>query len=233
MVWIFDIVLILLYFLTIIICACRGFVKSIWSAVTIIGALVLAYMGGPVLSGWFYDTFIYDRVISYSYDTVDSIVKETSDEYVDGDIFDTLSDKLEDWFELSGGNFEEIKAEYSQSLSDSADKLPEMLETIAKTVSKNVSDILAFLTIFLVALVLISLVGCFLKLVVKIPIIRSINALLGALLGAVEGLIIVWLVCFVINVLVKIELLSGESNEFLYLITQSSRIFDFYLIFLP
>lgn len=226
--WILDVFLILLYIFVIIVCAYRGFVKSVWSTVTVIGALILAYIFGPSLSEWVYDAFVYDCVSSYTYETVESIIEEKSDGYDVSDLLETAPDEFLNLLEHCGADLEEIKSTLSSSVTVSKDELYELAGTIALPVSGTISNLIGFVSIFLGAVIIISLLGFVLRLIVKVPIIRSINSLLGAVLGVAEGFIIVWIVCLIIGLLVENGFMNTEYSETLHLIANDSRLLKFF-----
>ena len=223
-----DICLIVLFLLIVIICACRGFVRCIWSMLTIVGAFVLAYVFGPTVGGWIGETFVYEYVSSYTYDTLDSIVDESGNEFAVSDVFDSMPDELIDLLNRCGADYEDIKTELSSSLTVSNEQLRSISDSISLPISTTISNIIGIVVVFFGALLAISLLGLILKLVVKVPVIKSIDSFLGAILGIAEAFVVIWVVCLIIGLLVEHSFISNSQNEELLLIAKNSYILRFF-----
>ncbi len=222
MILLLDIILVLIFLLVVIISARRGFVKCIWSVVTIIGAFVFSYMFGPTLGVWIGEAFVCDYVSSYSYEVVESIVEEKSDkdQYDVPDLFDTLPEDLISFLEHCGVDIDDITSGLSTSVTVSQDELYTIADSIASRVSKTISNVSGIIIVFLASIIIISLLGLILKLLVKVPIIKPINTFFGMILGIVEGFVIVWILCWLVELVVE--------NETFHLITDSSYLFKFF-----
>lgn len=226
--WIFDVALIVIYILVIVICACRGFVKSIWSTIAVIGAFLAACAFGSTVSELILDNFVYEHVTSYAYESVESIAEESNEGYNVSEIFAAVPEDLVTLFERCGADFDEIKNGLSSEIAMSSDELYEMAENIALPISKAISNIIGFALTFLCSLIALLLLGCILNLVVQLPIIKSINCILGAILGVIEGFFLIWVICLIIGQLFDIGFLNRQSSENLFSIINSSRLVSFF-----
>lgn len=228
---IFDIILVLLYLVVVLICTKRGFVKSIWSAVTIIGSILLTRFYGPVLALWIKEKFIYNRVFRYVYDSVEAIKVEKNGGVSLSDFSENLPDDLLRLIRFSEVDTEAIQDNFSSFAAMSEDEILHLADSIASPVSGTISNIVACICVFVCSLVAISLIGLILKLIVKMPVIKSLNSILGAFLGLIEGFIIIWIICALGGSLLEHGIVCEGSYETLFNLMEHSRIIEFFCEF--
>lgn len=226
--FVLDAILILIFLLIVIISSCRGFVKSIWSMVTIVGAFVLAYMMGPTLGNWIAENYVYGYVAEYTYATVESIIEEKDGQYDVSELCDSLPVELVDLIDRCGADVDDIQLNFDSILSVSREELYVLSAQISEPIASTISMIIGFVTVFFAAIILISIIGLVLKLVVKVPIIRSVDSVLGAILGLVKGFVIVWVICLIIGLFVERGVISASTNDTFLLITNGSYLLRFF-----
>lgn len=225
---ILDLVLVVLYLVIIFVCAFRGFVKSIWSMVTIIGSILLTCIYGPIVGDWIHNKYVHDYVSDYVYESVEAIVAEKSGEYYISNVSEVLPEDLLTMLHYCGADIEEIQTRVSSYATVSKDELYSLADTIASPISDTISNIVGFVAVFVCSVIAISLMGLILKLIVKMPVIKSVNFTLGAVLGVVEGFIVLWIICMVIGSLIERGIISAESNETIFYMTESSHLLKFF-----
>lgn len=226
--FLFDVFLILVFLLVVIVATMKGFVKSIWRTVTIVGAFILAYVFGIAVGEWICDNFVLDHVTSYSYGIVSELVEENADKYDVSGLFETLPQEFTDLLANCGTDIEELTSRYSNTVTVSEEDLYSMAQSIALPISGTLSNAVGVITVFMVSLLILSLVGLLLKVVVKIPIIRSIDSFLGFVFGLAEGLVVIWILCVFTGLFVEHSFMSNSSNEVLNELTDASRILKFF-----
>jgi uncharacterized membrane protein required for colicin V production len=226
--WLLDILFVLIFLLIVVVSTQKGFVKSIWRTVTVIGSFVVAYIFAPVIGEWICDNFVHQHVTSYAYGVVAQLVENNAGEYNVSGLFETLPEEFTQLLAHCGTSVEELSSRFSVSLTVSEDELYSMAESIAMPISRTLSNAVAIISVFLVSILAFALVGLVLKLVVKMPIIHSLDSVLGCLFGVGEGLVIVWILCLLVGLFVEHSFMSNSSNEVLYSLTEGSRIFNFF-----
>lgn len=226
--WLLDILFVLIFLLIVVLATQKGFVKSIWRTVTVIGSFIVAYLFGPIIGEWIYDNFVLEHVTSYAYDVVAQLVENNGGEYNVSELFETLPDEFLQLLSHCGTSVEELSSKFSVSLTVSEEELYSMAESIAMPISHTLSNAVGIIAVFLASILAFVLVGLVLKLVVKLPIIHSLDSILGFLFGIGEGFVIVWILCLLVGIFVEHSFMSSSSNEVLYSLTEGSRIFNFF-----
>lgn len=228
MTYILDIILLLLFFIVFLISTIRGFVKSVWRTVTVVGAFVLAYLYGPTLGVYLCDNYVNDYVADYTLESLTHIITDDSADSINGDILDNAPEELIDLLERCGSGVEELRSLINNDVTVSEEELQVMAESISAPIARTISVILGMMAVFLAGVVLISLVGALLRLVVKLPIIRFIDSLLGMFFGLAEAFVVVWVACLIIGFIVEHGFITGSTNEMVTTVTDSSRLFRFF-----
>lgn len=226
--WALDVLLILIFLLMVVIATQKGFVKSIWRTVTVIGSFVVAYIFGPVLGSWICTGFVLKNVTSYAYEVITRLAENSSGIYDVSSLFETLPEEFVRLLSNCGADINEISSGLSLSLKVTEDEIYSLAQSIAAPISHSISNAIGIVTVFLASVLVLILLGMVLKLVVKIPVIRSLDAILGAVFGIVEGAVIVCVLCVAIGIFVEHSFMNSSSNEVLYALTENSRIFNFF-----
>ena len=223
-----DVILVSIFLLIVIISARRGFIKCIWSLVTVVSAFFLAYTFGPMLGAKLCDRFIYDYVSSYTYESVEKMAQKDADDYDLSAVFDNMPDEFNELLDHCGVELDEISLQVSPTMTVTSEELSVIAGSIARPVSATIANIIGVIAVFFASVILISLLGVLLKLIVKVPVIKSINSFFGMILGAIEGFFIIWVVCLLIGLFVEQGFMSNINNEFLCTMTESSCLLKFF-----
>lgn len=226
--WLLDIFLFLIFLLITIISTEKGFVKSIWSTVTIIGAFVLSYLFGPILGAWICDNFVLGHVTEYAFNVVETLVTTSSEQYDISYLFESLPDEFVALVENCGADLDALESQFMLSVTLSKDELYSFAESVALPISRTLSNAVGIVAVFLVSILVLWLVGLLVKVIAKFPIIKTINGFLGFLVGLIKGFIIVWILCVAIGIFVERGFMEPESMEALKILTDGSYIFKFF-----
>ena len=176
-----DIVLLTVMAATVFKAAKRGFVKSLFSLLTVVVSIVLALMFYKELSVYINDEFIHEPINSY----VSGFVAENSSEgAVDGKgIVDSLPEGLLTASGMLGIDLKEAVSGVSGVDGDIAN-------AISVKLSEAASDIIAFVCVFFASFIALSLLCYVLDTFAKLPVLHGINKIFGFVLGAAEALIL-------------------------------------------
>lgn len=226
--WLLDVFLVLIFLLITVISTEKGFVKSIWSTVTIVGAFVLAYMFGPILGDWICDNFVLGHVSEYTFDVVETLIATGSEQYDISYLFESLPEEFVALVENCGADLETLESQFVQSVTVSKEELYSFAESVALPISRTLSNAVGVVSVFLASVLALWLVGLVVKVIAKIPIIKTINGLLGFVVGLIKGFIIVWILCVAIGIFVERGFMEPESMEALKLLADGSYIFKFF-----
>lgn len=226
--WLLDIFLVLIFLLIMVISTEKGFVKSIWSTVTLVGAFVLAYMFGTLLGEWICDNFVLDHVSKYAFGIVEKLAASSSAQYDISYLFEALPDEFVTLVENCGADLEALESQFSLSVTVSQDELYSFAESVALPISRTLSKAVGIVVVFLAAVLALWLVGLVVKVIAKIPIIKTIDGFLGFLVGLIKGFIVVWIICVAVGIFVERGFMEPDSMEALKLLTDGSYIFKFF-----
>ena len=226
--WLLDIFFVLLFLLIAVISAEKGFVKSIWSTVTIVGAFILAYMFGPVLGDWICNNFVLEHVSKYTFNIVEGLVGASTEQYDISYLFESLPDEFVALVENCGADLEALESQFQLSVTMSKDELYAFSESVALPISRTLANAVGIVAVFLAAVLALWLVGLVVKVIAKIPIVKTIDGILGFAVGVIKGVIIVWIICLIIGIFIEREFMEPGSIEALKLLTDSSHIFKFF-----
>lgn len=179
----------------------RGFSKMTVGFVSVIGALLLAWLLHPIVAGWFTDWGLEDffkRTISANVD-IDSLATQLENSELIAGTGIKLPKVILDW--LAANNTPEAFAAAGVAT------LSEFLVVFfARTIVKG----LAFLAVFVVVAIVLAIVMALFKKLNKIPVFGLLDRGLGLALGLIIGAVVVW----GIMLLLMFIGLSGKVPEF-------------------
>ncbi len=228
-----DVALLIILAIFVAVSAIKGFVKSMWRTVTIVGAFILAYLFGSVFGTWICDNIVHEQVTDYAYGVVEGLANKGPSGYDLQEMFDTMPDEFTQLIENCGADIGELSESISSAVTISDEELYAFSETVARPISVTISKAAGFLVIFIVSLLLLWLVGFFVKALVKIPVVKSFDKLLGGILGFVEGLAVLCIICVVLGIIAKRGFMDNETAGIISEFTDKSLIFKFCSIISP
>lgn len=218
--WLLLIVVAFLIFMAIIGLK-KGFIKMIFSLVSLIATIILTIVLGPHVATYLKDnTSIYETVQQKTCLFIENALIKMEEEAGESKQIEDLPlpDIIKDWL-VENNNEETYELFGAESLG----------EYISEYVSNVAVNAIAFVVTFIVILIVIKLVIYFLDLVSKLPFLNGVNKMLGVALGLIEGLVILWVLCLVVTAAAGSEWgqsLLGmiNSNEFLSFIYNNNYL---------
>lgn len=175
----------------------NGFVKMLFSIVSLIATIILTIIIGPYVATYLKEsTPVYETVQQKTCIFIENALIKMEEEageskkIEDLPLPNVIKEKL-----LENNNEETYNLFGAESLG----------EYISEYVSGIAVNAIAFCATFIVILIAIKLIVYFLDLISKLPLLNGLNRTLGAALGLLEGLIVLWILCLVVT--------AGAGNE--------------------
>ena len=169
----------------------NGFVKMLFSLVSLIATIILTVIIGPHVATYLKEnTSVYEAVQQKTCMFIENALIKMEEEageskkIEDLPLPDVIKEKL-----LENNNEETYDLFGAESLG----------EYISEYVSGVAVNAIAFCATFIVIFIIIKLVVYFLDLISKLPLLNGLNRTLGAALGFLEGMIVLWLLCLVVT----------------------------------
>lgn len=223
-----DIFFFLLFLLIVIINTERGFVNSVWSTVTIIGAFIIAYMFSSAIGDWICQNFVLNYVSEYAYEVLERMLQNNTEQYNISSLFQSLPDEFLSLVENCGADLSNLEATFGSSIGLSETEVYSFAEAVALPLSKTLSNAIAIVAVFLISIILLWAIGLIVKIIVKIPVIKTLNSFLGFLVGLIKGFIIVWILCITLSIFVERGFMNPESVQTLNNLVIDSYVFNFF-----
>ena len=185
---IFDIVLLALFLVIIIICAKRGFFKSVMRLLRLFLAVVIAYCFGKQVGALLDQKFIHGWMYNVVYDKLNSMYQSASSSFNTQKILSSFPKFL----------FPESMRQQIENLDETGEALVvSASESISTSLSGIISTVLGYIVVFLVALVVLLIITKIISAVIqKLPVIGMLDHILGALIGLFVSWIILSLLYF-------------------------------------
>ena len=243
--YLFDIILVAVFGLTILICCLRGFMRSVIEVAKLIVSYLLARIFGGYVTNWLREHIVLDGLK----DRIAQIIKDliakygpagaaTGEEATKFDLSSLFTEMPEEFTELidkSGVSLDSLSDKFAPLKEATGAQLGELSANIAKPLVNTISAVAGFVIVFTVSMIVLSIVGFFICKIVDLPVIKDIDRALGAALGAVAGVVYVWIICLVVGAIVERNLLGDStpaleqfaSNSFILKFVCSHSSFDF------
>ena len=179
----------------------KGFIKSIMSFATFILALIISYNFTPLLSGYFNQHIISEKISQSVSDSINEIIGEGIDSISIDSLFKDKPTGFTDILERYGVKFSDAEELYnSKSAIGSSDVVSELSDFIAAPISNTISNVLAFVTIFLASVIVLMCLTLILDTVFKLPVLNLTNKITGLILGIAVGLLFAFVLSLVLEV---------------------------------
>ena len=195
MYFIFDIIAVLIFVLTVVSCRSKGFFKSFFGTLKVVLAIVISYVFMPTVA-YFYRTAFVEKTIT---DTVASRINVLAQKTMDGfnleKLFADMPSEFADILSRYGANRESLAERFGGLASAADSSVNELAVSITGDIVHTVSDILAFATLFIGSMIILSIVIWLLGFITKLPVISSVDKALGLVFGIISGVILVWVYC--------------------------------------
>ena len=199
--WTIDIILVLTAIITIIVYACRGFVKSLFGLCKYIISFILAYFLAPPLGHAISDSFLLNKTNRIISGFISEIISKSNSAIDIEGLINQLPSAISNML-IKTDFYGDIVGKYQNTFL-SEDIVSDVSLSIATPISEFISKIIAYILIFIVALIALSVLAFLLDKICKLPVLKTMNRFLGLLLG---------FVCAVINLIVISSLISVVLN---------------------
>ena len=194
--WILDVLIIVIFFGTVIGYTRRGFVKSILGFGRTLISAILSWFFGPDLASWISEKIIGDKITQNVYDIMVSGFGGDSDKFNFARLFEQAPEGFVRFVERLGGNLEDLKAKYGSITEASPQELTELSQSIAAPINTVISYLFGYLIVFLAAYLGFVLLAGILTKVFELPLLRQLNSFLGFILGLAFGVLNTAIFCF-------------------------------------
>ena len=231
--YMFDIFLLLVLILVTVISTKRGFVRSVWSSVIIIGSYVIAYAWGPAFGEYFCLDFILPRVTEYIFQIISSMIIPNEGTYDLSALFASLPEEFVILAESCGASLESLQEEFVSAIAMSQEQLYDMANSIALPVSSTLSHAIGIIITYFASVIILTVIGFIVKIISKIPLIKTLDGVLGFIFGIIKGIVIICLICVVAAIFVECEFMSGNVGNYFRNLTEYSYIFRIFCAFSP
>lgn len=171
----------------------RGFVRSIMGFISIILAIVSAFVFTSTVAEVYNEKFIYSKVCAQVETSFDELVTAGGQKLALSKIFEDKPDALKTVAEQFGIELDEIESHYSEIRSDDdRSDIKKLAEIVAEPTSKAISNILAAASVFVGTLIILKLATWFLDLICRLPMLSTLNSLLGFVFGLASAALSAW-----------------------------------------
>ena len=195
---IIDLILILVFIMSIISGYRKGFVRSVMNIVAFTAAFLCGWLFTPALGTYYKEHIVLDGIAGKVSEAINSVVNSGIGSLGLDTLMAEKPDAFTDIISRFNVNIYDVEKYYSAR----SDLLPEtaankVSEFIADPIAAAASNILAFVTIFFAVIIVLKIATFILDLIFKLPVLNAANRVFGLLLGIVCGFLYV-------SVLIKI-----------------------------
>ena len=178
----FDILFLVIAAIMILICAKRGFLKSVIRFARLLIAFISAYLFGGMLGGFLYNSLFFDPVYDFFYKKIEAIYNGTAAALHVDQVLEQLPDFLVT---------DAMRANIIAAQESGTDMIHSVTTAVATPVATLISNLTGYLFVFVVTLLLLWIgVAVLDKLIEKIAFLHKVNTLLGALWGAFAAILL-------------------------------------------
>lgn len=201
----------------------KGFVRVIFSLVSIILTIGLASWLSPYVSEVLEKTLVYENI------------QEKCVESIKGKVQNEVGQDVENQepIQIAGielpKEWQEIITQKAAQATDGVLEQSGIYQEIGNYVAGIIINMIACVLTFIIVLLILRILVNVLDLVAKLPVLSAMNRLGGVVAGAAEGILIVWLMFFIITLCKSSEMCQGLLNDinqsaFLKLIYENNLI---------
>lgn len=215
-----DIFYILAAVFVVIFFTAKGFVACISRFGRYIGAAILTYVFGPILSGFLYEKWIFpwifrpvtERIAKFLHNTMGAID-------MDG-LVDSLPLLVRKF-----ANADALMEKYGAAVDNIDSFSSELSGMVSAPPASLLSNLLAYVAVFLVSVLLLSVLFFLLeKLFCGIPALNAVNRFFGFLLGLLAAFLVLAVITWLLGVLISLFASGGH----LAALAERSYIFGYF-----
>ena len=218
--WILDVVVVVIFALTVLAGFKNGFIDSVIGFVGLLAALVVAFFASGAVADGVYTAFVEKPVQTAIVETIEEAAAGTGA---------SLQENLQKAEEALPGFVKSLMEKNEVSLTALADKAETGVQNTGEQIAAAVTDkvvrpamtmlirCIAFIVLFIVLMILCSLLGKIIGKIIKHSPFKGPDKLLGGVLGAVKGFLWVLLAVTVMQMIAGFTaddaLISKKSIE--------------------
>lgn len=224
--WLLVIVLLIILFSAIRGC-CKGFLRVLFSLVSVIVLIVLVSYATPHVTGFIQEHTQLDQKIAERI----SDKMQTSTEATMENAADTQQKGLEDAGIYLPESIQKVLIKEGVSTVESTVSQSGVYEKTGQWMAGVIISVLAFLIALLLGILIVWMIGRATDVVNHIPVIGGINRFLGFFAGGFQGIIAVWLLFLIISIMSGTD--AGgvlaehvEENTFLSFLYQHNLVLN-------
>lgn len=177
----------------------RGFIRAIFSLISIYIIIIISSIAMPYISNIIIDkTQIYDKI----YDNCNEYLsKQVSDQQIN--IKDDLEEKLLDNQEWIPQQFKDIILKDSDAaLSDNID-MSTYVSSISEKISMMIINAISFTAAMIISGIIVRIIIAILDIISRLPVIEGMNKAAGIVVGIAESVLILWVIFIVVMICYK------------------------------
>lgn len=193
----------------------RGLVKTVFSLVSMIAALILTVIISPYVSGWMKNSETISNYVTDNVKEIISVDDVDTNRKTDEEVIESL--ELPEFLEstLLENNTAVIYNELEVQKNN-------VLEYIIAGITNILINAIAFVATYIIIRVLLWLICYMLDVLAKLPVLKQINKVTGLAAGLAQGLLCVWIFCILIMVFG-----FGDFGAYVYKSINESSILTF------
>ena len=218
--YVLDILYILAAVFVVILFTSKGFVACISRFGKYIGAAILTYVFGPILSSFLYERWIFpwifrpvaEKTAKFLHNTIGAVDMEG--------LVDSLPFLVRKF-----ANADALKDKYGAAVDNIDSFSSEIAQTVSAPPASLLSNLLAYVAVFLVSVLLLSLLFFLLeKLFSGVPALSAVNRFLGFLLGLLAAFLALAVITWLLGVLISLFASGGRLSA----LAERSYIFGYF-----
>lgn len=220
--YIFDILLIAVFVILFILGYKKGFLSTLVDTLSFAVSAVASYIFAPKLSGYIYDGFVKDLVMTRFSRALDKAPGGLSMLEKITEMIESLPASAVSFAKSMGMNLKVIEKSFSSGISND-----DLIETLAEKVGSDIMlpfiEIIVFVLLFILIGLLVRFISRIFRKTNDVPVLGNLNGLLGGVLGLVKAFVIVFVLCLVAHFV-----LNSSDNAAVVSVIQNSKIFQFF-----
>jgi uncharacterized membrane protein required for colicin V production len=194
--WILDVLILVIFFGTIINYTGKGFVKSILGFGRTLISAVLTWVFGPTLANVIADRIIGNKIAEKTYNILAAGFEGTAETFDLSQLFKQAPEGFVRLVQRFGGNLADLETKFGNMTAATQQDLVALSDSIAQPITTVISKLFGYLLVFLASYLLFALLAMLLTKIFELPLLKQINRFLGFLLGLAFGVLNTFIFCF-------------------------------------
>ena len=182
----------------------KGLVKTAFSCLTLVGAILIAYFFGTSVGSYLQTTKPYEKVYEASYGAISERLEETARQGLDeaSASLEGISDSgLGKTLERLGLDTDELLDKYTDTLLKGTENAKvKFAEDAAGWILSCLANAVGILVTFLAALIALKLLSFLFDKLFSLPVLSFVNKLGGLVIGLVLGILLVYILCMILQI---------------------------------